>query len=175
MALGVPGSPTTAVLVGALILHGLRPGPELFASEPVLVNTVLWGLAMTSIVLFFVGSLLLPVWGWVLRLSNSIIAVGIGCMAMLGAFALRNLMFDVYMTLAFGILGYILKKLNIPMAPIILSMVLGYLIETNYRTALVTSHGDYAIFVTSPLSLLFLVLSVLSLLLPIWSKLKSRR
>ena len=175
MALGVPGSPTTAVLVGALILHGLRPGPELFASQPVLVNTVLWGLAMTSIALFFVGSLLLPIWGWVLRLSNSVIAVGIGCMAMLGAFALRNLMFDVYMTIAFGILGYILKKFKIPMAPIILSMVLGYLIETNYRTALVTSHGDYSIFVTSPLSLLFLVLSALSLLLPVWGKIKSRR
>lgn len=175
MALGVPGSPTTAVLVGALILHGLRPGPELFASEPVLVNTVLWGLAMTSVALFFVGSMLLPVWGWVLRLSNSVIAVGIGCMAMLGAFALRNLMFDVYMTIAFGILGYILKKFKIPMAPIILSMVLGYLIETNYRTALVTSHGDYAIFVTSPLSLLFLVLSAISLLLPVWGKIKSRR
>lgn len=174
MALGVPGSPTTAVLVGALILHGLRPGPELFASEPVLVSTVLWGLAFSSIVLLLVGSLLLPVWSWVLRLSNSVIAVGIGVMAMLGAFALRNLMFDVYMTLAFGVLGYILKKFKIPMAPIILAMVLGYLVETNYRTALVTSHGDYSIFVTSPLSLLFLVLSVLSLLLPLWKKFKSR-
>ncbi|HEU5017025.1 MAG TPA: tripartite tricarboxylate transporter permease [Pseudolabrys sp.] len=168
MALGVPGSPTTAVLVGALVLHGLRPGPELFSSAPVLVNTVLWGLLMTVVALFLVGSALLPVWSRVLKLPNSVIAVGIVILAMLGAFALRNLMFDVYTTLAFGVLGYVLKKFGFSMAPIVLAMVLGYLVETNYRTALVTSHGSYAIFVTSPLSLLFLVLSAASLLFPLF-------
>lgn len=167
LSLGVPGSPTTAVLVGALILHGLRPGPQLFADAPGLVQSILLGVVASALMMYAAGSLFLPLWARAIRLPPSVIAVAIMAFAALGAFALRNLVFDIYVMLSFGILGYILKKLSFSVAPIVLAMVLGYLVETNYRTALVSAQGDYTIFVTDPISLIFLVLSAISLGLPI--------
>ncbi|WP_186395653.1 tripartite tricarboxylate transporter permease [Stappia sp. TSB10GB4] len=175
LSLGVPGSPTTAVLVGALILHGLRPGPQLFSEAPALVYSILIGVIVSALAMFAVGTLCLPIWARAIRLPRSVIATGIMAFAVLGAFALRNLVFDVSMMLLFGLLGYVLKKLRFSVAPIVLAMVLGYLVESNYRTALVTSQGSYSIFVTDPISLTFLILSAVSLILPILRSLRSRR
>ena len=95
--------------------------------------------------------------------------------AVLGSFAIRNLMFDVWLTLGFGVVGYLMKKLSFPDAPVVLAMVLGYLIESNYRTALVSSQGSYMIFLTDPISVLFLILSVVSILVPIRRALRTPR
>jgi putative tricarboxylic transport membrane protein len=168
LALGVPGSPTTAVIVGALVLHGLRPGPQLFADQPVLVYTILLGLLLACVVMFVLASLSLPWMSRVINLPDSVLAVGILIFAILGAYSLRNLAFDVWLTLGFGMIGYLMKKLAFPVAPVVLALVLGYLVETNFRTALVTSRGSYSIFFTDPVSLVFLLLSVASILFPIW-------
>ena len=175
LALGVPGSPTTAIMVGALIMHGLHPGPQLFTEAPSLVYAILFGTIIASLVQYAAGSLFLPLMARVMRLPDAVIAVGIMAFAVLGAFAIRNLMFDVYLMLGFGLVGYLMKKLRFPVAPIVLAMVLGYLVESNYRTALVSSQGDYMIFITDPVSLLFLVLSLVSLLTPLWRWLQKRR
>lgn len=167
LALGVPGSPTTAIMMGALIMHGLHPGPQLFAEAPSLVYAILFGVIIASLVQYLVGSLFLPLMARTVLLPDGVIAAGIMGFAILGAFAIRNLMFDVWLTLGFGAIGYVMKKLDFPVAPVILAMVLGYLVESNYRTALVSSQGDYSIFLTDPVSLLFLVLSLVSILVPI--------
>ena len=88
--------------------------------------------------------------------------------AILGAYSLRNLAFDIWLTIGFGVLGYLMKKLSFPVPPVVLALVLGYLVETNFRTALVTSRGSYSIFLTDPVSVVFLVLSLASILYPIW-------
>ncbi|WP_134680453.1 tripartite tricarboxylate transporter permease [Paracoccus ravus] len=175
LALGVPGSPTTAIMMGALIMHGLHPGPQLFTEAPSLVYAILFGVIIASIVQYLVGSLFLPILARTVRLPDGVIAAGIMAFAILGAFAIRNLMFDVWMTLGFGLLGYGMKKLDFPVAPVILAMVLGYLIESNYRTALVASQGDYSVFVTDPISLLFLILSLISVLVPLRRAWRARR
>jgi putative tricarboxylic transport membrane protein len=175
LALGVPGSPTTAIMVGALIMHGLHPGPKLFTEAPTLVYAILFGVIIASLVQYVVGSLCLPFMARVMLLPRAVIAVGILAFAVLGAFAIRNLMFDVYITLGFGAVGYLMKKLDFPVPPVVLAMVLGYLIESNYRTALVSSQGDYRIFIQDPISLVFLVLSLISILVPIWRKMSGRR
>lgn len=167
LALGIPGSPTTAILVGALIMHGLHPGPQLFNEAPGLVYAILFGVIIAAIIQYVVGSLFLPFMTKVTKLPNAVLAAGVMIFAMLGAFAIRNLMFDVWITLGFGIVGYFMKKLQFPVPPVILAMVLGYLIETNYRTALVASQGNYLIFVTDPVSLLFLILSLVSISIPV--------
>lgn len=167
LALGVPGSPTTAIMMGALIMHGLHPGPQLFAEAPSLVYAILFGVIIASLVQYLVGSLFLPLMARTVLLPDGVIAAGIMGFAILGAFAIRNLMFDVWLTLGFGAIGYVMKKLDFPVAPVILAMVLGYLVESNYRTALVSSQGDYSIFVTDPVSLLFLILSLVSILVPL--------
>lgn len=168
LSLGVPGSPTTAIMMGALIMHGLHPGPQLFTEAPALVYSILFGVIIASLVQYLVGSLFLPIMARTLLLPPGVIAAGILAFAVLGSFAIRNLMFDVWLTLGFGLIGYFMKKLSFPVAPIILAMVLGYLIESNYRTALVSSQGSYMIFLTDPISVLFLILSAVSLAVPIY-------
>ncbi|WP_313291604.1 tripartite tricarboxylate transporter permease [Rhizobium rhizoryzae] len=175
LSLGVPGSPTTAIMMGALIMHGLHPGPQLFTESPALVYSILFGVIIASLVQYLVGSLFLPIMARTLLLPTGVIAAGILAFAVLGSFAIRNLMFDVWMTLGFGLLGYLMKKLNFPVAPVILAMVLGYLIESNYRTALVSSQGSYMIFLTDPISMLFLILSAISLAVPIYRVWSARR
>ncbi|MEH6776485.1 MAG: tripartite tricarboxylate transporter permease, partial [Cereibacter changlensis] len=120
-------------------------------------------------------SLFLPIMARTVLLPEGVIAAGIMAFAVLGAFAIRNLMFDVWLTLGFGLLGYVMKKLSFPVAPVILAMVLGYLIESNYRTALVSSRGDYMIFLTDPISVLFLILSLISIMVPIRRAWRARR
>lgn len=175
LALGVPGSPTTAIMMGALIMHGLHPGPQLFTEQPTLVYAILFGVIIASLVQYLVGSLFLPIMARTVLLPDAVIAAGILTFAVLGAFAIRNLMFDVWMTLGFGLLGYIMKKLSFPVAPIILAMVLGYLVESNYRVALVSSQGDYSVFLTDPISALFLALSLVSIAVPIRRAWRARR
>jgi len=175
LSLGVPGSPTTAIMMGALIMHGLHPGPQLFTESPALVYSILFGVIVASLVQYLVGSLFLPIMARTLLLPTGVIAAGILAFAVLGSFAIRNLMFDVWMTLGFGLLGYFMKKLSFPVAPVILAMVLGYLIESNYRTALVSSQGSYMIFLTDPISVLFLILSAVSLAVPIYRLWSARR
>lgn len=175
LALGVPGSPTTAIMMGALIMHGLHPGPQLFTEQPTLVYAILFGVIIASLVQYLVGSLFLPIMARTVLLPDAVIAAGILTFAVLGAFAIRNLMFDVWMTLGFGLLGYIMKKLSFPVAPIILAMVLGYLVESNYRVALVSSQGDYTVFLTDPISALFLALSLVSIAVPIRRAWRARR
>lgn len=175
LALGVPGSPTTAIMMGALVMHGLHPGPQLFDEAPTLVYAILFGVIIASLVQYLVGSLFLPVFARLVRLPDGVIAAGIMGFAMLGAFAIRNLMFDVWITLGFGLVGYLMKKLNFPVAPVILAMVLGYLIESNYRTALLSSQGDYMVFLTDPVSVLFLFFSAISILVPVRRAIRARR
>ena len=169
LSLGVPGSPTTAVLMGALVLHGLRPGPQLFMDAPVVVYSLFVGLAVSVVVMYAVGIFTLPVWARMMALPQSVLSVLIIVLGLVGAFTLRSLMFDVYLALGFGILGYILKKFGFSMAPILLALVLGYLIESSFRTALVSSEGEYMTFITDPISLIFIVLSILAVLWPVAS------
>ncbi len=167
LALGVPGSPTTAVLMGALVLHGLRPGPQLFQDAPVVVYSLFLGLIACVIAMYVIGVVTLPFWARVMALPTSVLSVLIVVLSLIGAYTIRTLMFDVYLTVLFGIIGYLLKKVGFSMAPILLAMVLGYLIESNFRTALVSTEGDYSIFLTDGVSLLFLVLSIFAVFWPL--------
>ena len=175
LSLGVPGSPTTAVLMGALILHGVRPGPQLFAEAPDVIYALFIGLGVCVIAMYLIGSVTLSLWARVMSVSDSILAVAILILGTVGAYTLRSLMFDVYVTFAFGVVGYVLRKFKFPMPPIVLAMVLGYLIESNFRTALVMSQGSYSIFFESPMSLVFIVLSIGTFVWPLISKHVKRR
>ncbi len=167
LALGVPGSPTTAVLMGALVLHGLRPGPQLFQEAPVVVYSLFIGLIACVFAMYLIGVVTLPFWAKVMALPTSALSVLIVVLSLVGAFTIRSLMFDVYVTIGFGILGYVLKKTGFSMAPILLAMVLGYLIESSFRTALVSTESDYSVFVTDWISLLFIILSVAAVAWPL--------
>jgi putative tricarboxylic transport membrane protein len=175
LTLGVPGSPTTAVLVGALILHGLQPGPRLFTNSPDLIYGLYVGLAVAYVVLYILGAAAMPLWRQVLKLPTSILAPAIMTLSIVAAYSIRNLAFDVWLTFGFGIAGYILKKLDFPMAPLVLAMVLGKIVEENYARSLIMSQGSHAIFVERPISLGLIGVAALALAWPLLQRLYLRR
>lgn len=174
LTLGLPGSPTTAVLVGALIIHGLQPGPRLFSENPDLVYGLFIGMLVAFPTLLVLGLAAMPAWRRVLALPNSILAVGIIILSLVGTYALRNLMFDVWLALIFGLGGYVLKKLRFPMAPLVLAMVLGAIVESNYSRSLIMSQGSHTIFFERPLSVALIAIAGIALVWPLFSVLAKR-
>ena len=175
LTLGLPGSPTTAVLIGALILHGLTPGPELFTKNPDVIYGLFVGLVIAYVALFTLGRLAMPIWVRVIEIPKGILAVVVFALGTIGAYSIRNLMFDVWLAVGFGIIGYLLKKYRFPMAPLVLGMVLGYMVESNYRRALIMSQGSHSIFFEEPISLFFLLLAVLSFFWPLFQAWRKRK
>ncbi|MEW6622426.1 MAG: tripartite tricarboxylate transporter permease [Bacillota bacterium] len=168
LALGVPGSPTTAIMLGALMLHGLQPGPQLFVKNPDVVYSLFVSLFFACILMLFVGLMFTKLWIKILSLPISVLGPIIFALSVIGAFTVRKMVFDVFLAFGFGILGFIFKKYEFPLAPAILGMVLGFMIEANLRRSLLLSQGDFSIFFTRPLSLLLIVLALVSFIYPIY-------
>lgn len=175
LALGIPGSGAAAVILAAMVLYGLRPGPQIFVNEPVLVYSLFIGLAFGAIVLLILGLLLTPYLALVVRIPRPFLLTGIAGVSLMAAMAITGLLFDVRLVLLFGVLGYIMRKLDFPPAPMILALVLGFMIETNMRRALILSDGDWSIFVTRPISATILTVALLSFAYPIIRALRQRR
>ena len=173
LALGIPGSPTAAVLLGGLLLWGLQPGPLLFVEQ----KDFVWGL-IASIYLGNVAGLLLvlttvPWWARVLRIPFSIIAPLIIVFCAVGAYAVHNSTTDIALMLIFGVLGYVLKKLRYPLAPLVLALVLGDMAEASFRQSMLLSQGSLSIFFSNPLVGGLVTLALAMLAWPAFSTLKS--
>ncbi len=165
LTLGIPGSAATAVLIGALMLHGLTPGPELFKSNAAIIYGLFASLFLAYAVMFVLGYLGNQLWIKIISLPRELLFPLILAIAFIGSYSVNNSLFDVWSCLGFGILGWILRRYNFPTAPVILGLILGFLAETNFRRALLM--GDWRIFFTHPVSLALLVLAFLSFFYPI--------
>ena len=146
LTLGIPGSASTAVLIGALMIHELRPGPELFTKHPDLVYTLFSSLFMANVVLYLLGTWGSRIWIKVTQVPKTVLYPMIFAFSIVGSFAVRSSVFDVGVCLGFGIVGWMLKKYHYPLSPIVLGLVLGALIETNLQMTLVM--GGPALLVT---------------------------
>lgn len=173
LTLGIPGSASTAVLIGALMIHELRPGPELFAKQPELVYTLFSSLFVANMVLYFLGTWGSHLWIKVARIPKTVLYPLIFAFAMVGSFAVRSSVFDVGVCLGFGALGWILKKFHYPLSPIVLGLVLGALIETNLQMTLIM--GGPQLLYTRPLSAALLAIAGAMLLAPVFPELKRKR
>jgi len=167
LTLGIPGSPTTAILLGGMIIWGLEPGPLLFVDQPDFVWGLISSLYTANAFTLVVNLAFIPVFIWVLRLPFTILAPIIFVLCVVGGYAPTNSMHDVWLMLIFGVGGYLLRKLNYPMAPAVLAIVLGPLAEKSMRQSLIISHGSPAIFVERPLSAVFMALALVLFLLPL--------
>ncbi len=167
LALGIPGSPTTAVMLAGFMMWGIRPGPLLFQTKPDLV----WGLISSkfigNLILLLMNLFLIPLFVMVLRVPYTILMGFIVIFASVGAFTVNNNLFDVWMMLGFGVLGYLMKKLRYPIVPLVLGLVLGRLAENSLRQALTISGGSFSIFFIRPISALFIIAAVLAYLTPV--------
>ncbi len=167
LALGIPGSATTAVMLGAFVLHGLKPGPMLFATQPLFVNTLFLGLFFSNFLILFLAKPFIKVFANIIRVPYSILGTLILLLCIIGSYAIRNNMLDVWMTLAFGVVGYVLEMFKFPLAPVILGLVLGGMAEQELRRSLTISQGSWMIFLQSRICLGLLLAGLLMILWPV--------
>ena len=172
LTLGIPGSASTAVLIGALMIHELRPGPELFTKHPDLVYTLFSSLFMANVVLYLLGTWGSRIWIKVTQVPKTVLYPMIFAFSIVGSFAVRSSVFDVGVCLGFGIVGWMLKKYHYPLSPIVLGLVLGALIETNLQMTLVM--GGPALLVTRPLSATLLAITAVLLVWPVIVELREK-
>ena len=174
VTLGVPGSSPAAVIAGALMLRGLNPGPELFQSDGTLVYSFGWSLFLAGIVTFILGSLFSPLLVRIIRIPLRLLAPLIMLLAVIGAYAIRNNIFDVYLMLGIGVFVYFVRRLGLHPGPIGLGLILGPIIEPSLVQALyisdATSIGD--VFFTGTVNIILITITVLSISLVAWSRRK---
>ena len=164
LTLGIPGSASTAVLIGALMIHDLTPGPRLFESNPEIIYGLFAALLVANVVMLVLGLFGSRLWVKVTVVPKRILYPLIFAISIVGSFAVRNSFFDIFSCLIFGILGWVLRRYDYPVAPIVLGMVLGNIAETNFRRAVMM--GGYSIFFTRPACLALLLVALLSFIIP---------
>lgn len=169
LSLGIPASGTAAILMGGFIIHGLFPGPLLYKEHPDIVWGLIASLYIGNVMLLLMNTLLIPFLVWIVGISRPYIAPLIGVLTLIGAFCLRNNPFDIWLAICFGILGYIFRITNIPLAPMVIALVLGRKAETGLRQSLQISGGDFSVFFTRPVSASLIALAIVVLLVPIVS------
>ena len=159
LTLGIPSSPTIAVLMGAFIINGLTPGPFLFQERPDLVWAVIASFFIGNVLLLVLNLPLVGLWAKILEVPYHYICVGTLLFCVLGAYSINQSVFDIWVMLGFGVIGYLLRKIDFPLAPAVLGLILGPMLEKSLRTSLEMSAGDFSIFLTRPISAGLLVIA----------------
>lgn len=175
LSLGIPGDPATAVILGGLLIHGMFPGPMLFQTHLDTIYALYITIVLAYVVILAVQLGGIRVFVRLLQVPQHLLAVCVIVLCVLGSYAIRNSIFDVYLMGIMGLFGYVLQRLRIPVAPVVLGLVLGETLEKQYRTALILSEGSYRIFIDSGPALLFYALTALTIGLHVWSTLRGRK
>jgi len=175
LALGIPGSATMALMLGALTIQGIQPGPQVMTQNP----DLFWGLIVSmwtgNGMLVLLNLPLVGLWVKLLQVPYRFLFPAIMMFMAIGVYSLNNQSLDIYMTILFGFIGYVFMKLKCEPAPLILAFVLGPLMEENLRRALLISRGDATVFFTRPISLSFLVVAVILLAVMILPAVREKR
>lgn len=161
LAFGIPGDAVTAVILGGLIVHGIVPGPQLFSGSSELIAPLFAAYFLSYVVIFFFGLLLLPLTARIATIDQGILFPLVAAVAIVAAFVAERTAFAMYLTVGIGILGYVLQRYDYPVIPVLMGLILGPMLESNLRRALILSDGDPMIFLNSPVSFLLLVVSAL--------------
>jgi putative tricarboxylic transport membrane protein len=175
LTLGIPGSPTTAVLLGGMVIWGLEPGPLVFVDHPNFVWGLIASLYVANLFALFINIGFIPAFIWVLKLPFTILAPIIFVLCVIGGYVPTQDMHDVWLMLIFGVVGYLMRKLDYPMAPAVLAIVLGPLAEPALRQSLIGSHGDVMIFFERPISGTIMVVAIILFALPLIKIVKNLR
>ncbi len=174
LSLGIPGSATTAVILGAFVMHGMQPGPMLMKNEPDLVYTIFVSLLMVNILILILAKPFISVFANIIKVPYYALGPAIVTFCIIGTYAVRNSIFDIWVMLIFGLIGYYLDKYKFPLAAIILGVVLGPIAEVEFRRGLQMSNGDFSIFFTRPISATLLSLAIIALIIPIWTNYRKK-
>ena len=170
LTMGIPGSTITAVLLGVLIMHGIQPGPFVFLNSRDLVGSIFVGMLLTNILIIFGGWIVARWFTHILKLQYGYLAAAIILCSFLGCYSIRSFMFDVWVMFTFGVVGYFMKKYDYPIGPLILGLVLGPLAEDNFQAAMGTFNENLLIFLSRPVSVVFIIFGIFSFVYPFLSK-----
>jgi putative tricarboxylic transport membrane protein len=166
LSLGLPSSPSTAIMLAALIMFGLKPGPSLFREAPELVWGLIGSMYIGNVLLVIINLACIPLIVLFMDRIRAYLPLAILLLSAFGVYSYRNSVFDIGIMIFFALVGYGMRKVEFPQAPVILGVLLGGAAESSLRQAMVMSDGNPAIFVTRPLSAAFLCLTLASLILP---------
>ncbi|WP_226629094.1 tripartite tricarboxylate transporter permease [Alloyangia pacifica] len=175
LSLGIPGDASTAVLLGALFLLGFFPGPDLFAQNADVAGGIFIAYLASNVVLVVLGILLVPFFGMVLKVPKAWLLPAVLLLSTMGTYALQNSLFDLGVMFFFGVVGYVLRRASYPLAPIIIGMILGPVLENNFRRALLLSRDGPMIFIERPVSATILAIVALMLAYVVYTTIRPRR
>ena len=175
LTLGIPGSPATAVILGAFLIQGIQLGPKVFESDPTLINGIFWGFLIVTIAMYVIGKYTTTLWAGMLTFPNHILAPIILFIALIGVYASSQNIFDVWIAVIAGCLAYFLKKLDFSLPSLILAFILGPIIETSYRRTVSMTNGDLTVFFTRPYSLAILAIIVVMVIAMIFTNRRQKR
>ena len=170
LTLGIPGDAMTAVLMGGLIIQGLRPGPLLFQQQMPFVSSIFISLLLSVVFMCILGLLGARLYAKLISFPKKYLIPAILVFGLVGSYAISNSIFDIWVLIVSGLVGFFFRKIGLPIAPIILGMILGPLFESNFRRALMLSEGNWATFIQRPISLFFLIVVVVVLAGPVVMK-----
>jgi len=162
-AFGIPSGPALAVLLGGFLMYGLQPGPRLMQEQPALLWTIIASMYIGNVMLLVLNLPLVGVWARMALIPFPILGPMIAVFTLIGAYSLRHSFFDLWICLLFGVIGYLMRKFDFPVAPMVLATVLAKLMETSFMQSIVMSKGSPLIFFTRPISIAFILLTVISI------------
>jgi putative tricarboxylic transport membrane protein len=175
MTLGIPGSATMAVMMGALLIHGIAPGPQLMTNNP----EIFWGLAASfwigNVLLLMLNIPLIGMWIRLLKIPYGLLYPAVICFICIGVYTVRTSVFDIYLVLLFGLMGYVLRLLRFELAPILIGFILGPMVEENFKRAMLIFRGDFTKMLERPISGTLLAMTVLLLLWTAWTMVRAKR
>jgi putative tricarboxylic transport membrane protein len=175
LALGVPGDVITAVILGAFMIHGLRPGPVMFEQNLSLIYAIFMGIMLSSVYLFIIGKISIRTISKIANIPNNILYPAVLVLCIYGAYAINTNVFDVLVMFLVGILGFAMLRLDIPAAPFLIAFILGPLLEDNFRQALLMSEGTATIFFRNEICAVFWTLTCLSVFLMVRNHIRAKR
>lgn len=175
LTLGIPGNAVTAVFVGGLTIHGMIPGPSLFTDHAETTYTLILSLLLANVLFAVLGLWLCRYLVVVTKVPGAVLGPMILVFSVIGTYALRNEVFDVWLAVAFGVVGFFMERWRYPGAPLVIALILGPILEVNFRRSMQISHWDLTTFFTRPLSLTLCLLVVLALAYPLWNQWRRRR
>ncbi len=175
LTLGIPGSPTTAILLGGMVIWGLTPGPRLFVDESEFVWGLIGSFYISNVAALVINLAFIPVFIWMLRMPFTLLAPVIFVLSIIGGYAATRDMFDIWMILVFGIGAFVLRRFDYPLAPAVLAIVLGPIAEPTLRQSLLLSGGDPMIFLERPIAAPITIIAVILILLPLVKLFRKKR
>jgi len=175
LTLGIPGSPTTAILLGGMVIWGLTPGPRLFTDQPEFVWGLIGSFYVSNVAAVVVNLAFIPIFIAMLRMPFTILASMIFVLSVVGGYAATRDMHDVWLMLGFGFSAFMLRKLDYPLAPAVLAIVLGPIAEPTLRQSLLLSNGDPSIFITRPIAGPITIIAVILIFLPVFNYMRRKR